>query len=870
MEKNIEDQWLVDATDENRIEDLIEKKESDLKRKKINEPRNFRGYEYEFEIWKFFLSLKPNFISDITRLCKFDFSKCTNEDAPKIDGESLSAYQSAKQTDVVAIFDRHIFIVECKATKSKKSYSSLSEQIALFNSLRPYKNERVESLYGKDKYVPVHMFCTDGYKIKPSEHIECLKKQKVILFSEKYKEYIDTVREESESGEFAYIQLLGMFRSGHPDYGEVEFDSYHSVSGKKKKHKVYTFSMSPEELLKISTVSHHRAALIYDTNNIKKSYYQRLLKKGRIAKISQWLIENESPFPNNIIVSYRGKSNLVWNPTKQKNLKKSDSSGVEANKPGTLTFDACPGTFHVVDGQHRLFSYTGVPKKEIGGLRRNHRLLVTAFEGLSAEEEANLFLEVNQNAKPINPGLIMEIQYASEEVFLDNLATAVVFEFRKNRSSALFDCINEAEGKSKQLQPKQMQSGILRMDTINASDFTSGKFWPSNGNDSWQNLLTCSEKMYEHMNTMLNDIKEKNSDVWFKKKKFGKNKEKEKSGLLQDSILQGVFFVLDRIMINIRGKEKQIECANVFAANLAAHERDDLMYRILNLKYYTAGGGAMGQIGPFLIDLFLSDDYKELQYDEDLELLRVIADSDGRGKDEMQKLDRERLREVKYTRKLGKKLPISTGTRFQRAKRYHNLIKRIIEVILTDSKYLNGDPWRTLIIPSKLDNDANFKEYLRKHETDQKKAVNMPDFPFKKIEGEDLRKVLDPFKINAARPMGAKSDESRNKIKKNLLEYIWNNLLLFRKEDVEDLPKEMPELNNRYWTKGTKYIDTFYTFRNKSYGDNLDDAHMEDSAESVEHLEDEFDEYEKGFTTKVQKIMQDFKDIQTLIEKNSQ
>jgi hypothetical protein len=44
---------------------------------------------------------------------------------------------------------------------------------------------------------------------------------------------------------------------------------------------------------------------------------------------------------------------------------------------------------------------------------------------------------------------------------------------------------------------------------------------------------------------------------------------------------------------------------------------------------------------------------------------------------------------------------------------------------------------------------------------------------------------------------------------------------------------------------------------------------MEDSAESVEHLEGEFDEYEKGFTTKVQKIMQDFKAIQTLIEKNS-
>ena len=114
--------------------------------------------------------------------------------------------------------------------------------------------------------------------------------------------------------------------------------------------------------------------------------------------------------------------------------------------PGTLIIDACPATFHVIDGQHRLFGYTGVKKKLNGvGIRDTHRVLVTAFENLNVEEEADVFLEVNTNAKPIKPGLVMEIEFSTERVFRRNLATSVVFKLREGKNREIrniFESIN--------------------------------------------------------------------------------------------------------------------------------------------------------------------------------------------------------------------------------------------------------------------------------------------------------------------------------------------------------------------------------------------------------------------------------------------
>ena len=869
-ENTTEFDWIIDANDKNRIEDLKELKRSRLKALSGN--KNYHGYKFEFDIWNFFLSLNPNYISDITRVCKFEFDELDNKGSETLSEKSEKAYQDKKQTDIVAIFDHHAFIIECKSTeKTANGYSEIKKEIALANSLRSYKNERLDYLVEGKKIVPVHMFCTQGFNISSKEHKACLEKQKIILLSEKYKEYIETVRDESESGEFAFLQLLGFFRAGKSDYGDVEFDAFHSHSGKNKQHKVYTFSISPEQMLKISTVSHQRARLIFDSHDVKKSYYQRLLKKGRIREISKWLIENETPFPNNIIVSYRGKSNLVWE-AKGETKKDSDQSLLEANKPGTLEFSGCPGTFHVIDGQHRLFSYTGVPKKDIGGLRRNHRVLVTAFEGLTSEEEANLFLEVNQKAKPVNPGLIMEIEYSSEEVFSKNLATAIVFSLRDTKGSVLYKLINEAEGTIKPLQPKAMQTAIHSLNFLNMKNFTQSNWW--SGDKSWKNLLSCSENTFDHINMMLSVIKKHNEDIWHKKNKDNP----ANMGILQNEIMSGVLFVIDRITNEVtkngpkndeEQKEQYVEYITMFSKNLKKYDREELYKRVFNLDYYTAGTAAMNQIGIYFIHLFYTQKEKDktnLQFKSDEEILRLVADPENRSPQVMQSLLRIQSQDVKKTLKSMEGIPIRRGSRNQRGTRYHNLIKLVLKTLFSASETYNGDPWHTLVVPAKLDNEDKFKIYEKLHKDDVKKGgAKVDSTPYMKIEGESLKKLLLPHKHLSARP-AVELDEQKERIEK-VLDYIWEKLLIFKTDDRNDVPKERPPHNSKFWELGTQYIDTFYTFRNVSDGKSLDDPHYGDNYAAVEYLEPLFDDYEKEFEKKVALWRKDYKEIDDKLKK---
>ena len=98
---------LIDAKDKNRIEDVRLKREEWLEAN--SNLKNIHGYKFELEVWDFFLSLEPLLINDISREFKLDFSS-SNKD-------QLTAYQNSKQTDILAVFDKHIFIIECKSKK---------------------------------------------------------------------------------------------------------------------------------------------------------------------------------------------------------------------------------------------------------------------------------------------------------------------------------------------------------------------------------------------------------------------------------------------------------------------------------------------------------------------------------------------------------------------------------------------------------------------------------------------------------------------------------------------------------------------------------------------------------------------------------
>ena len=101
-------------------------------------------------------------------------------------------------------------------------------------------------------------------------------------------EYINQVREESESSEFAYKQFLGFFRvietfttlretiKEMPKKSKIRAFTSKLVKIQKKGVLLFNF---PEDMLKISTVAHRRQKNIYLANQDNEKYYQRIIKK---------------------------------------------------------------------------------------------------------------------------------------------------------------------------------------------------------------------------------------------------------------------------------------------------------------------------------------------------------------------------------------------------------------------------------------------------------------------------------------------------------------------------------------------------------------------------------------------------------------
>ena len=97
-----------------------------------------------------FLSLKPIYINDISRQFKLDLSNYNKD--PK-----ALAYQNTKQTDVIAIFERHVFIVECKSTeKLNAKIDKLKPDFLELKHIAEFKEKRVKDLFG-ERFIPINM-----------------------------------------------------------------------------------------------------------------------------------------------------------------------------------------------------------------------------------------------------------------------------------------------------------------------------------------------------------------------------------------------------------------------------------------------------------------------------------------------------------------------------------------------------------------------------------------------------------------------------------------------------------------------------------------------------------------------------------------
>jgi DGQHR domain-containing protein len=192
----------------------------------------------------------------------------------------------------------------------------------------------------------------------------------------------------SHLGPAAKYQLLSDLLPGKPVPGlQIRVPAIKTRMGP---YVCYAFSISPEYLLKIAFVSHRAKGTDSDALS-----YQRMIKPLRLKAIRKFLDKEDSLFPTNIVLNIeKGKLKfyLQGQETDQQN-------GVL----GWLDIKANYKSAWIIDGQHRLFAYSGHPKASTS------RLAVLAFASLPPEKQATLFIDINAEQKSVPQSLLQQL-----------------------------------------------------------------------------------------------------------------------------------------------------------------------------------------------------------------------------------------------------------------------------------------------------------------------------------------------------------------------------------------------------------------------------------------------------------------------------
>ncbi|HKZ41255.1 MAG TPA: DGQHR domain-containing protein [Candidatus Hodarchaeales archaeon] len=293
------------------------------------------------------------------------------------------------QIDVVGIDDEIAVAIECKSTEKPSRRPQFQEELGKHTLIRERFSNSVNKQYAAPfkRQVVLAMFISN---ISLSENDKARAKEaNVMLFEEQDLNYYESLV--SHLGPAAKYQFLADMLPGKPIPGLAI--RVPAIKTKMGGSNCYTFSISPEYLLKISYVSHRSKGKASDVDT-----YQRMLRKSRLNQIRQY-ISNDGIFPTSIVVNLDGKR-LQFERIHQKTDPKTDQG---SGLLGWLDIRPAYKSAWIIDGQHRLFAYSGHEKAP------NTRLSVLAFEGLLPSKQAELFIDINSKQKSVQRSLLQEL-----------------------------------------------------------------------------------------------------------------------------------------------------------------------------------------------------------------------------------------------------------------------------------------------------------------------------------------------------------------------------------------------------------------------------------------------------------------------------
>jgi DGQHR domain-containing protein len=290
-----------------------------------------------------------------------------------------------RQIDAVGGYEDTLLIIECTTQADLKSKidefrGKINTVISGFKSheiYQKYKKFRLILAVGK---TPINQDIISKAQ---------LQEPKIYIWDEKYTSYYSTLIKSIK--QYALFGLLADTKIQPSQKESIDVAAFSANVGIKK-YRLFLFFVEAQKLLKMVYVARRESG--------GATFYQRMVQRARLTTIARY-IEKDKIFPNSIIIAL-GKG--CW---KFKDLS-NDLTINDQNftiptweKVGKLTIGDTFSSCWIIDGQHRLYSYahTTVP-----GF-----LPVAAFAEINEDSQAEYFLDINREAKPVSPDLLWDL-----------------------------------------------------------------------------------------------------------------------------------------------------------------------------------------------------------------------------------------------------------------------------------------------------------------------------------------------------------------------------------------------------------------------------------------------------------------------------
>jgi DGQHR domain-containing protein len=325
-----------------------------------------------------------------------------------------------KQVDVYAEDEETVFVVECKSREERGRRSlqkDIHETICLQSFFRTSINKRFQN---KPKPKIIWAYATNNI-LWSTPDIERAEASDIKIITENELQYFETfVRHMGPAGKY---QILGEFLRGQkvPGLSDVKLPA---IRGKVGGETFYSFVASPRHLLKIAFINHQ--ALNHPDG---RPAYQRMISSARIKEIGAY-IEKGGFFPTNILVNFSDtlRFDLISN-------KENTDPGV---KFGWITLPSKYRSAWIIDGQHRLYGFSHLDDDYL-----DQCLFVLAFEKMSVQKEADLFITINHKQKSVPRSLLVSlladirIGDSDPSTALSAIGSAVVRALNTDKTSPL-------------------------------------------------------------------------------------------------------------------------------------------------------------------------------------------------------------------------------------------------------------------------------------------------------------------------------------------------------------------------------------------------------------------------------------------------